>query len=361
MRLSREQVIAGVVVAVLLAFGLLMADEHELSRCLQNPLFKTSERQAVMTSVSHVDWTADGNTLLVESRSYGREAHQLSVHRLGGQGHVPTWSEILKESLNHATLSPDGKSIVAATRSGELWWVDLETAAATELVTVTPSASFKVTAISRDGQLMAGCTQDGKIYLCHPRHAIVKTLSYLSKGTIHRLHFSKDGDRILCVRTNGSVAVWDTESAELLCEIENDNHIPIAAAAFLSDGSGVICLAGEGVLRIWDIQTNAERWRGPSGAYGSNGVAAIDVTSNGTVAAWADAITHRIVIWDLEERRVRYVIENPSMVMNLRFSPDGNSLAVAGFEPDVRVYDLRTGKETGRIDVRQVHDTNLHI
>ncbi|HEY4260018.1 MAG TPA: WD40 repeat domain-containing protein, partial [Schlesneria sp.] len=128
-----------------------------------------------------------------------------------------------------------------------------------------------------------------------------------------------------------------------------------------SDGSGVLCMAGRGVLRIWDIASNTERWRGPAGAYGTNGLVAIDVTSTGTFAAWGDAMTRRIVVWDLEEQRVRYVIENPSMVMNLRFSPDGNSLAIAGLEHNVRVYDVRTGKETHRIDVKQIYDTNGRI
>ncbi|MDB5342193.1 MAG: (Myosin heavy-chain) kinase [Schlesneria sp.] len=361
MQLLREQVIAGVVVAILLAFGLLMADERELSRCLENPFFKTSDHRTLMTTVNHVDWSADGKTLLVESRNFDCDAHRLSVHQLGGQGYVPSWCEILKESLNHATLSPDGKSIVAATRSGELWWVDLETAAATELVTLTPKAPFKLTAISRDGRLMAGSPQDGAIYLCNPRHGLAKMLPQSINRTIYRLHFSNDGQRILCVWTDGSVGVWDTDSAELLCEIEDHEHVAIAAAAFLSDGSGVICMAGEGTLRIWDIASNTERWRGPAGAYGSNGLAAIDVTSNGAVAAWSEAMTRRIVIWDLEDQRVRYVIENPSMVMNLRFSPDGNSLAVAGLEHNVRIYDIRAGKETHRIDVKQIHDTNVRI
>ncbi len=49
------------------------------------------------------------------------------------------------------------------------------------------------------------------------------------------------------------------------------------------------------------------------------------------------------------------------MIMSLRFSPDGNSLAVAGLERNVRVYDIRTGKETHRIDVKQIHDTNVRI
>jgi WD40 repeat protein len=362
MRLLREQVIAGVVVAILLAIGLLMADELELSRCLESPLFNSSsDHRMLMTTVNHVDWSADGKTLLVESRTFESEAHHLSVHQLGGQGYVPSWSEILKESLNHASLSPDGKSVVAATRCGELWWVDLETAAATELVTSTSKVPFKVTAISRDGRLMAGSTGDGAIYLCSPRHGFAKALRHLIDGAIYRLQFSNDGQRLLCVWTDGSIGVWDTDSAELLCEIDDHDHIPIVAAALLADGSGVMCMAGEGTLRIWDIASNTERWRGAPGAYGTSGLAAIDVTSNGTVAAWGDAMTRRIVIWDLEEQRVRYVIENPSMIMNLRFSPDGNSLAVAGLERNVRVYDIRTGKETHRIDVKQTHDTNVRI
>ncbi|HEY4261289.1 MAG TPA: hypothetical protein VGM98_14075, partial [Schlesneria sp.] len=210
MRLLREHVIAGVVVATLLAFGLLMADERELSRYLENPFFKSSDHRITMTTVNHVDWSADGKTLLVESRSYGSEAHQLSVHQLGGQGYVPSWCEILKESLRHATLSPDGKSIVAATHSGEFWWVDLETAAATELVSLTSKVPFKVTAISRDGQLMAGSTADGSIYLCNPRHGLAKTLSHVIDKVIHRLHFSNDGQRIMCVCTDGSIGIWDT-------------------------------------------------------------------------------------------------------------------------------------------------------
>ena len=359
MRVVREQIVATTSLLALLAISLLMANELDLCRCLKRPLFRTSNETELSATVSHVDWTADGTTVMIEARNWDSAASHLSVHRLGGQGYVPSWAEMVKDSLTNASMSPDGKSIVAATFTGELWWIDLETAAATELVSMERRVAFNVTAVSRDGQLMAGVTTDSDIYLCNPTQGTQKVLRRSAPDQSFRLHFSPDSRRLMSLQRDGSVVIWDTEAGESLCEITCNHHWPMTAAAFLHDGTGVICMTSEKQLRIWDIASNTERWRSADGAHGLSGVAAIDVASNGTLAAWSDAMTRRIIVWDLENQRIKYEIDNPSMVLNLKFSPDGNSLAVAGLEPIVRIYDVASAKETYQIDAKQIHETRV--
>lgn len=359
MRILREQFLGCIALLAMISMGLLVANELDVCRCFKRPLFRVGQDTELTTTIKHLDWGADGRTLLIEARNWDSGSNRLSVHHVGGTGYVPSWVELIRESLTHASMSPDGKSIVAGTVAGELWWIDLETAAATEVVKLEQDASFEATAISHDGQTMAGITSDYDIYLCNPTLATQKRLRCPSTDRPHKLQFSPNGRRLLSVQRNGTVIVWSTETGKQLCEIKGEPHLPYTTAAFLSDSSGVISLKSENRLQIWDIDSNEERWHGADGAYEKSGITAIDVASNGSLVAWNDAMTNRVVVWDLETQRIKYEIPNPSMVLNLKFSPDGRSLAIAGLEPILRIYDVASGKETSGIDVRKVHENSV--
>src|SRR5262249_2456698 len=92
-------------------------------------------------------------------------------------------------------------------------------------------------------------------------------------------------------------------------------------------------------------------WQGSRDSTGQFGLVSLDVAPNSNLAAWGDALNHRIVVWDLENQQKKFEINNPSVITHLKFSPDGMTLAVAGRESVVRVYDMRSGIELHRIDI----------
>lgn len=356
MKLFHEQVIGGVVIAGLVAIGLLMAEEPGWPRLFEGPFFATSNNGGLSSiTVNHFDWSADGQ-VLSQSRGAATAMQTLTLHDVNGTGHTLDWAHSENVSINHASLAPDGESVVVATDGGQLWWVDLETWAFTELKNTSKKSAFVATSIGHDGQFMAGGTCDGQVFIFDPRHGAVRQLS-TEKDAVSRLRFSSDSTRLLCTRTNGAIAVWDTSTGEQLLDVSGQDNLP-TAAAFLPDCNRVMASLGESI-HIWDLVSGAALWRGTHGSAGRFGTAAFDVASNGGQAAWAAIANHRVVVWDLENRRIKREIINPSVVLDLRFSSDGTTLAIAGRESTIRLYNVATGEEVQKIDVQKTLDAEM--
>jgi WD40 repeat protein len=356
MKLLHEQVIGGIVIAALVAVGLLITEEPELGRWLESPFLAPDRYPRLSNStVSHMDWSADGRKLLSQSRGGDTAAHKLSIHDLNdGTGTIPTWVDALQGSISHASLSPDGSSVVLATYGGELWWVDTDTSAATELA--KSSNSFLATAMGHDGQFMAGATTDGEVYLCEPTNGRMRTLLSPRKAAVIVLRFSAASERLLCARSDGSISVWETSSGAMLGDLAGVTHTP-TAAAFLDDGSQVISLGGIGAIRIWNVDSRGEKWHGIEGSFSQNGIAAVDVDVSSALAAWGGGMSQRIMVWDLQTRQTKLEIENPSVVLCLKFSPDGSRLAVGGRESTIRIYDASNGSELRTVNIQRTMDS----
>jgi WD40 repeat protein len=361
MKLLHEQVIGGVVIAGLVAIGLLVAEEPEMSKWLDGPfLSRTASRQLSSITVSSVDWSADGRTLLCQSRGGANALQTLSIHQVSERtGYIPAWCNALAGSICHASLSPDGTSVVVSTHAGELWWVDLETWNATQLATQDHDFPILTTAIGHDGTLMAGGSGNGAVYLCHPIQSSTRTLSSGRQAAVMSLDFSANSQRLLCTRTDGSIALWDTFSGELLCELAGDEGP--TAAKLLVDGNRILTSSNDDRIQIWDLVSRAIQWRGSHGSDRRHGVATMDVASSGDIAAWGGGMTHRIIVWDLLNQQKKFEITNPSVVLHVCFSPDASSLAVAGREGIVRIYDMNLGTEVQTIDVGRAVDGGHRI
>lgn len=362
MKLLHEQVIGGIVIAALVAFGLIIAEEPELPRLLNGPFFTQAQANSLSTvTVSHVEWAGDGRKLLCQSRGGYSAAHSLSVHDISlDTGYVPDWCDAFGGVISYASISPDGNSVVVATFLGELWWIDLETSAATELAKIPADIPFVVTAIGHDGRLMAGATNDGEIYLCEPTMTRTALLSARRKRPILHLQFSRDSGRLLSSSTDGSVAAWDTTSGTFLGEYPGHENLP-GAASFLPDGNRILSTTVNSALQIWEAADRNVQWRGAPATYGTFGTVTMDVAASGNLAAWGSRPGRRIVVWDLEIQQKKFEIENPSVVLDMRFSPDGTMLAVAGRENVVRLYDMQTGAEVGVVTVGRPSDSASRI
>jgi WD40 repeat protein len=167
---------------------------------------------------------------------------------------------------------------------------------------------------------------------------------------VARLRFSHDSQRLVATKIDGSISVWETATGKLV-DVFDGGESPFLYAMFLADGDHVLASNTSGIVQILNIAMGNRARQGVDGNVGQFGMAILDVASTGKLAAWGDAVNHRIVVWDLENQQKRFEINNPSVITHLRFSPDGTALAVAGRENIVRVYDLRNGRELHRIDV----------
>lgn len=352
MRLLHEQVMGAVVIAGLVAMGVFVAEEPELPSWMGGRFLTQSKSdQLTLAIVNSVDWSADGKTLMCLSRGGSNAMTTLTLHDFStSSGQLPDWVSMIPGGICHSSLSPDGSSVLVSTNTGELWWIDLETSAATELVRLPTSCPIASTAFGHDGRWMAGGAENGDVHLCDPTRGFSQVLSARSFAPVVRMQFSNDSQRILCTRCDGSISIWETASGNLVDEFDGRRAVA-AVAMFLADGDHIVTSGADDTIQILSIALRTQVWRGGREVFGPFGMATLDVASAGNLAAWGEALNRRIVVWDLENQQKKFEINNPSVITHLKFSPDGKLLAVAGRESIVRVYDLRNGKELRKIDI----------
>lgn len=305
------------------------------------------EKRSSMTYIRKVFWSPDGRKVLSLARGEVGLDGPLVLHDLDdSQDRLPI--QMPGESVGTMALAPDGRHMLVATRTGRLWWIGLQSAERSLLVELPAGVGFTAVALSADGKLAAAAGSDASIHLCDPDRASPAILDSGLSSRISEMRFSNDGCRFVSAGQNGWLSVWDLRSGKIFRSWKGHDQ-PVMAAAFLSDDR-LISASLDDTIRIWDISTGHEFWRGEFGLYGVNTLA---VSADGRTAAWGGN-QRRIVVWDLENARKQYEIPFPaSIIWDMQFSPDNNSLAVAGSDGKLCVYDAQTGAEVAGFDVGQ--------
>ena len=206
------------------------------------------------TLVSSIAYSPDG-TLLV-SGSY--------------DGEIRVWSCAERRRLralgNHTELisllcfRANGRRLLSIDIRGKaIWW---------DTLMWQPRQTFKMSSFSRgavspNGRLLAIAAR------CAVKWLDAETGDILSdNGTVAHLHyvqgiaFSEDGSRAASVGEDGTLAIWDTSSFQLLTRHPFKCHMHGAhAVAFSPDGRRLVVGSGAGreAIKLWDLSTQTPR------------------------------------------------------------------------------------------------------
>ncbi len=254
-----------------------------------------------------------------------------------------------------AKLAADGRHVLVSQTGPEhahLTWVDVTTSEASllaEFAGTTQHPMLMRTAISPDCRCVAAADESNQIHVYHPEstasNEVVVNISLREGVTSCALDFSGDGKQLLSANSDGSISIWDVESGCLFNELLGHRG-RVAAALFFVDGTGVISAGADGSVRLWQLSTGREIWREKSRSLADTALA---VSGDGRYAAWGGR-DHGITIWDLLHQRPKREILSSVAVTDLKFSPHGHSLAVAGFSSAIRIYNVETGQEQRVVD-----------
>jgi len=249
-------------------------------------------------------------------------------------------------------------------------------------------------AVSPSGELAAFAQTGGGIVLLDLTTGKATTLRGHTRTPITALAFDPDGTTIASTAgdPNGTVATWDVATGKL--EATYAGHAAGAEGPFFSrDGSTLYAGGGDGSLIAWDIRGTRRLARpfhfsapnvggqGPALATAVSPDSSLFATSPwpGRVTLWragnetvagrlsgptgniqSMAFSHdgrllaasgygpKIVVWNVSTRSVEQLLHwphrhNPTPNA-IAFSPDDRSLAAAGSDGFIRIYDLRTGR-----------------
>jgi len=240
--------------------------------------------------------------------------------------------------VTDVVLSEDGRLIVSgAAKAARVW--NTETGA--ELFTLTGHAgSVESVAISPNGKWIASGSRDKTIRIWDADTG--ELLRELTGHTaiVQDLEFNPESTRLLSGSSDRTIRLWDVETGEPKGTIRNAGPVysvcyipgtPRRIAIGLRYG-GVRIISGSGMtLRTMKIP-------------GSSPVS-VATSPDGHWLASASGI--RVSVWNLDDENALPVEcdGHVSVIYAVRFSPDGKTLATAGQENIVNLWDATTGQE----------------
>ena len=198
---------------------------------------------------------------------------------------------------------------------------------------------------SPDGQILAGASDDGSVYLWDTETAEQKKILTGHPGfiiTIAALSFSSDSRTLVIANRDGSVRLWNAATGQLdktLIE-ETEQFWDDASispdrqtiASLISDDSSSIRLWNIATVRLYTTITVDPSVRRICFSPDSQTLAG--ASNDGTIYLW-DAETG-------EEKKM--LAGHTSIVGDVTFSPDGQILASASWDRTVCLWDAVTGQ-----------------
>lgn len=214
--------------------------------------------------------------------------------------------------VEYALFSPDGSRILtlagkelAVTHVCRIWDVESGNEAIPEI-----ESDFDGFAFPRSGLLPAAFSADGKRFALADRHGFsvfdAQTSSKLFEctptfqdrfdHTTEQVRYTSDGKRIVCVRGDCHVSVWDastgkqiTQERPLLDPSRPPDPPPLPG---VPNRDGTRFISPEGV---WDTASGRQIW-----SFGS-GNACVAISRDGRTAATGNPSRGETVIWDISE------------------------------------------------------------
>ncbi len=293
--------------------------------------------------------------------TFGKDANQLIVS--GACNDVGFWDitsgepkETLRKEVTlsggsvYASLTHDGSRAVF---SGVLQQVEVWDVATMEKMESFSSGDQPVFygTLSPNDHLFAAATAEGTFKVWQLALPGEKQVLAASDGLrVARSAYSPDGKQLAMLSTSsssyvGEIQIYDTASGQSVRVIHED--MICCSLAFSPDGKHLVSAARGGV-RIWETTSDApvEVINGHEGW-----VSKFAFNHEGTLLATAGP-EGTIKIWDFPSRTLLRTIalEEGAIAYDLKFSPDGKTLAAANF---------MTLQGAGRIDAWEVSTGNL--
>jgi WD40 repeat protein len=211
-------------------------------------------------------------------------------------------------------------------------------------------------AFSRDGQLLALGSDDGRVRLCNPAHSGMIRLDAVP-GTVVDIKFSPDG-RSLAVQSPSAVAVYRLDTLGVMQRIVS--YEGIDQFEYAPDSAALAVRAGS-VVRLWRLHPDNGQMRalgrgqasdnGQPIALGDGSQAQGPVFSpdGRLVATVADDETAQV--WEVETGRPvspplrRAGVQKSGATNRMGFTPDGARLILTGADYRLHCWDWRAGRE----------------
>lgn len=267
------------------------------------------------------------------------------------------WTATLKDHadlIRAVAFSPDGKRLAVAGgpsgRYGEIKIWDV-TAAVPKLVSTIQGHrdSILAVAFSPDGGTLATASYDKLIKLWKVADGkVLATLKEHSDG-VYAVAFMPGGAQLVSAAGDRTVKIWDVSTGKRLFTV-NDSLDAVYTAAVHPSGRSFAAAGADRMIRTW-------AWNGDGTSAGGNtatllastfahGESVLRLAYSPDGATLASAGADRVIkLWDAATLKEKQAFEaQPDWVMGLALSADGKLLAAGRYDGTLGLYGLDGGR-----------------
>ncbi len=246
-----------------------------------------------------------------------------------------------EQAVRSVSFHPDGAQIVTGSADGTIRLWNVASSAAI-LMLHGPDDHISSIAVSRDGRkIVAGTRWTGAIRVWELDVGSVLLDIPGQDAAINSVALSPDRLKIASGGEDSTIAIWSSDSGELIGGPLEGHDASITSVAFSPDGSYIVSGSTDLSLRIWNVDLGAPvRW-----LHGRRGeILAVAFSPDGRFIA-SGSTDATVQMWNpqVSEEPVRVLSGHSAPVQCVAFSPDGSRIVSGSTDRTICVWSTLTG------------------